>query len=608
MSIRLTSAALIALLTVCFVQQLHANPNSQDPNRQLAAHGTIAGSKDLVNDLYKRYDKYEKLVLQLREKMDRPDRFPYKQLESAGADMWKARRDIAHAELMGEPAAKDLSSMFEMVRKQISQLMRSYRATIPGGKQFKKNLDQLRRKKPRHTQQLQQIQQAANGGSGLEQLESRLEAIGMEIEGLYYMFTIKEAGPFQPPLFAAAAALDQKLRPMRRQKYLAEAGRVAAKIGQQVNDFPAEAARVRTEMATGKVKIGESEVGAPEAIQHITKEWGKATAAVIRITAIQWGFTGKKPSAINSTQMPRVSQLEQTAKNAIIGIVEAAAAATPPEEVETVYSEILAELSAIDRRSLGSGVSKDCQPALARLAQKAPGLPEKIAAYAAATKQPLIWRERFAKERAKSLQSKYPTAQSLFSTKLSAKATNKPEMYGRFSPRSRVLLAKSLGGVANWQVYEASSAILGMRVQESDTVRLFPGSLTALSRHKGYHYANVAIGMPLQREIDELKSSLMISETHPALTIESAGAISSAELEDFKSVGGEISRLHIEPALTRFITLPSVAHQLAPLGSLPSINDQSPAINQACWRMDIAPHWVQHRYFTFAIRGKLPKK
>ena len=599
-----------ALLCSCsFLATLGlANPNSQKPNRPLGAHGTIPGAKETAAQLYELYNKNELMVIEFASKKDRPDRYPYRQLQSAGGDLWKAVRDVQRLKLMGEPASSDLSQKLHLVRVEVGKLAIAYRSTLPGAKQHKKNLDQLRKKKPSTDKRLEKISQTIKAGRNLEQSEKELEQIGVEIHGLAVIFSPKEAMPFVKNVTAVLGELDTKLQPQRRSQYANEAKKAIAQNQRMAATFATEATRVRTEMATGKVVIGDvTEAGAPEAIAHLVDEWGKASAALIRNTAIQWAFTRTSPSKINSTQMAAVSRLNSAARDAVIGVIQAATVTAEPEAIPQLHADIMRELSRVDRRSIGSGLSKDCEPALGRLAAKSPTLPPQIAAYKRATRQPLIWRERFAKESAKNLRNSYINAQALFGMKEVPTATNKPEIFGRLSKTKRVLLSKTLSGVASWKVFEAATTTIGKRVSEDDTLRLYPGSLTSLVRHKNVHYANIAVGMPVQREIEDLKSCLLISDEHPALSFMAADAIATAQREDYMAVGGEVSRLHLEAALTRFIALPDIAYQLAPLGALPQILDDAPAIEQACWRLDIAPHWIQHRYFTVAIREKLPR-
>ena len=60
-----------------------ANPNSADPTRNLAAHETIPGAKEMIGRLYEIYAKHEKTAIDLKSGSLKPERYPYKQLERA---------------------------------------------------------------------------------------------------------------------------------------------------------------------------------------------------------------------------------------------------------------------------------------------------------------------------------------------------------------------------------------------------------------------------------------------------------------------------------------------------------------------------------------------
>jgi hypothetical protein len=253
----------------------------------------------------------------------------------------------------------------------------------------------------------------------------------------------------------------------------------------------------------------------------------------------------------------------------------------------------------------GYGISQDCEGALQKFSAKNPEFEKQIAAYTRATVEPLRWRERFAAIRENAVKEGYrPSAQLLAQTRVIEK-TNRPPLLSRLSASKQAVAAKTLGLPANWLMFETGNMLLGERVSESDMRRISERSLTAIVPFEGRHYANVAIGMPIEDELDDLRTCLMIDDDHPPLTITAAGAMSSALSQEFEEVGGAISRMHLEGTVTRFIALPEIAYSLAPLGRLPEPGDQA-TIGHICWRLDIEPHWVRHKYFVVAIPSKLP--
>ncbi|QDT13647.1 hypothetical protein [Planctomycetes bacterium K23_9] len=591
-----------------WIVNAQANPSTAHPERPLSAHGTIPGAKELAKRLYEVYRKHESAAIDLDTRTDNPSRLPYRKLSQAGAELYLEKREAKRLRLMGEPAAVELERLLQLVNKEMHRLMGTYRGTTAGAAQVQKNLAQLNRIRPRNDKALDKIADAIKNNQ-LEQAEKQLEKMGSDLEELLFIMIPSQRKPHEQKFLTVRGQLDAKLTPLRRQQYAEQAKLAVAANLQQAGDFLTESRRVAAEMAAnGKVTAADQdELDAPGAVRYLAEQWGQASAALIRSMAIQWAFSNASPSQFHETTMPRVSQLTTAAKEAITGVIDAAAVSTSAEAIPALYSDLLLELSYIDRRMVGSGVSKDCAPAMQRLASKASGFPAQIAAYQRAVEQPLKWRSRFARLSAESLDQGYLNAAAAISQEFNVTQFSQPKIFRPGNPGKRVLMTSTFVPSSGWKVADLKPFVIGLRVSENDTLRLYEGSLTALVKFDGRHYSNIAVGMPLQREWDDLKISLMINDDHPPLSIEAADAMSSAQARDFVRVGGAIRQVHLEAAVTRFINLPGRANQLAKLGGLPILADDMPAIEQACWRLDIEPHWVQHRYFTVAIPSKLPK-
>ena len=87
-------------------------------------------------------------------------------------------------------------------------------------------------------------------------------------------------------------------------------------------------------------------------------------------------------------------------------------------------------------------------------------------------------------------------------------------------------------------------------------LRLAPNSQTGVIPYMNGHYANVAVTLSAERELADLQVALLIDEEHSALSLAGMDAISSAEMQDYLSIGGTIQRIHLEALLTRFIAFP----------------------------------------------------
>ena len=584
------------------------NPSSSHPERQLALHGTVPEARALAAKLYGVFEKLQTGAIEMNLRKDNPARFSYRKIESSTRELVKAQRDAKHLRLMGEPAGVDLTALIDMLRLEFHQLAQLFRVTTPGSAQVQKNIAELKRQHPRNQKALDKIASSIKNNQ-LEVAEKQLEKMQQEMEALACILIPSQASRYMNRMRGLVGELDAKLDPARRKQYFDEAKKVAAKNMQEVSDFVAEATRVRTEIAAqGKVSVeGSDDLTAPAAIRYLAKRWGGASAALTRNLAIQWAFVSGNAGQVRERSMPQVSQLKSTATEAIIAVIDAAAVSTPAEEIPAAYSQILESLSYVDRRMSGSGISKDSQAALQRFAAKSPKLTASIAAYDRAVSQPLSWRSRFATRHGAAVKSGYSAVSSLIAQKYDISRFAKPEMYAPHRPAKRELVTPTFTAGAGWRVADASQFVVGARVADEKILRLYEGSLTAISPLAGMYYCNVAIGMPVEKALDDLRISLIVNDDYPPLNIEAADAISAGESQDFLEFGGTVKQLHLEALVTRLATLPGRAHQLVPLGTLPSLHKNGSPIDQACWRMDVEPHWVRHRYFTVAIPGKLPK-
>ncbi len=600
------AAAMLSLLAALFVAPVSANPNNQNPRNGLQAHGMITGVRTGVEDakaavkrLYALHDAHEQKAMTLDEQKSDPGRIPHIQLSNDFAVLWKAIRDADHLALMGEPAANDLQTKLGRLRIKIGRL--AYHGVGPTqGKLKQQIIAKLRKATPNRDRTLAQQQQAIARGQ-LESAEKALEALGTDLEQHICFLSPQEAKPFVDKFRAVLGECDTQLSAKQRAGYLQQAAKLMETNMEAVALLNSEAARIRAELsASGTAKIGENEkANAADAIEYLTELWGFASAGLVRNGALRWAFSAGSASEVSSEAIKPIKQLETSAKAAIISIIDAAAASTPAGEVRGLYGAILEKLAFIDRRTRPADISSDCEPALQKLAAKDQALNAQIAAYQRATAEALRWRKSFASEKAKQFAREYVSTDVKSIQKVEIKESIKPVMYGAFSPNERPLLSPSFDQPAAWTVSEVSPFLVNAKISTDNTLRISPTSRTSVVPFSSHLYCNVAVGFDLQKEIDALNEVLLVDQEHPALSINAADAISSAKLREFESIGGVIQRVHLEAAVTRFIALPDPAYMLSYVGSMPSIDDTTPAMKQTCWRFDIQPHWVSHKYFTY---------
>ena len=286
-------------------------------------------------------------------------------------------------------------------------------------------------------------------------------------------------------------------------------------------------------------------------------------------------------------------------------IIEAAEASTPPDQVRRVYTDLLKQISAVERRNglYSKDVKTGCESALAKLAKKDPDFAGQIAAYERATSEPMRWRREYAAQQAKTLEQKFTAVIRALDSKAPQAEGIRPN-FVRFGGRETVTAPRTFNEPASWMVQEAATRLVGTPVSQDLMIRLAPSSRTAVVPFSGRHYGNIPVPLPSETEVGDLKEALLVDDTYGPLTIESADAISASELHDYVRVSGLVQTVHLESLVTRFIGLPDVAYSLAPLGTTPKLEENMTPLQHTCWRLDVKPVWAQHRYFPVMVKSK----
>ena len=162
-SVSRTIACLAVVLTGGFFAGLFdttaiANPNGKQPQRPMAAHGTIPAAKTMVDELYKIAEEEEAFLRDTHEKKDNLTRVSDKLIAKAAGRVWKARRDVEHLKLMAEPAAEDLHRRFFLLAVELDKVGLGYSGTPKGQQLVQRIRTRLQREKPKLLRFLQQAQ------------------------------------------------------------------------------------------------------------------------------------------------------------------------------------------------------------------------------------------------------------------------------------------------------------------------------------------------------------------------------------------------------------------------------------------------------------------
>ena len=578
----------------------HADPSDRKPNAPLNVHGTIDGAKKLAIKLYSLYDRLGPLELEAIQKKNTPEKLPGKKLMAATGQLWKAMRDAKHLKAMGEPAGYDIERKLIGMYGNINHYAMIYANTREGIKLKVKIIKKRTKGLPKLKKVIAKAKQLL-GRNQLDSIGKLMEKEGIALMADLSLFHPKEKRRYTLDFFGVLGSADGLLLIERGHKYLRVAeGAVTTQL-KISNNFQSKFRQDQdesTQIPSGSVT---------KSMDRLLAGWGEASAALIRAHAISTAIHPRlyaENSAPNSPQRGKVhakvanakKQLTTQAVRAIHALIQEASQSASTDNIPQVYSEFLKGISVAQRR-MGMN-SKDlfdaCQQPLSHLVSKSAGLDNRVAAYERATKEPLRWRRLYAKSHSLRLAEKYPLAHRLMASTTEVAAKNP----GGRSTKS-IIAPAYLGRWANQIMEDAAPRLIEQSVSNGPSLQLVPTLPRAVIPFNSAHYVNVVLSVSTKEAIADLRSAIMITDTHGPLTMNTADAVSSAERSDFQAVGGVVRRIYLEARLVRFAALPAKAYLLTPLESFPPLYDDRHLPHDAiCWRLDIQQTWAHHKYFT----------
>ncbi len=121
-----------------------------------------------------------------------------------------------------------------------------------------------------------------------------------------------------------------------------------------------------------------------------------------------------------------------------------------------------------------------------------------------------------------------------------------------------------------------------------------------MARYSTRHYATLPLP-DVSAEAARLRQDLLVTAQQPTLSLESAAAIDAAQHGNFVAAGGAVKGFYLEGLIPRFAALRPEAQQMVTLGPLPAEVTPNAFINHVLVRLDVAPAWVQHKYFFLPL-------
>ena len=585
----LESNSILSVLASLFIAtSVAANPSTEEPLKGIAAHDSVPGAKQRVEQMYENLYEWEKGFVTAKANVSRGARsFQHSVLSRNFAGIHEAQLDAKTLEIMGEPAGIDLGRRYEMLRRQYRQLLVATTPYRP------KELKDLTRDIAKRDKTIARCKELAAQGK-LVEAEKTMRALALKTySSLFYLadFNFKK---FANPINSVHLVIKEELDKQRKEQFRALGKKKIESSLKAIEILKSETDRVVEELRSGStVALGDQGEGdAAQAVAYIGKLWGRASAGITRSFGIAWAFQ-ERQGAVAGPFTDEVRRAESIAVDGLQALIMTLEKATDAD-FEKLMPKVVRELAVIDRRYSGS-LREKLLPAIEKVQLRHVDFSERARKYAAATIEPTRWMQRYASKRSETFKQEYKAPNVSLGEEREYEI-DKEDLYGRRARPKRVLTPKQQVGHANWLAGDAKG-LIGAKIWESSTVKLgeTPMSVTTQDAR---HYSNLVVSFSLEREIEQLRESLLVDDSHPPLSYSAADAISAAERNEFEFVGGTVRRLTLEASVTRLATLPDVAHPLVPLNRLPAIDQNTPRLSQVMWRLDVDTDWVSHRMFV----------
>ena len=591
----------LSLIAGSLCTTTYANPSSKSPFAPLNVHGTIEGAESLAMSVSEACELGEDTVLEMQANPNDLRKFSANKNAKTLGLLWKAGFDARQLELMGEPFGYDMSRRVATSHTALNSTKAAMSGTREGMRSRDRVLKKLARGLPKLNKFLEKAEAALSDGK-VEAVHKELMKRLVDIATDDTFLTDKERKRYTHRFFGLIRRSEQKINVQRREEYIKRGEEKALESLTTVATFDQEAARLIAEFSSSPQAIvatkagGEPVLAGPvEAFDHLTRLWGDASAGVSRAYAFRTALHQSEDKQSKAT----VRKLRDNAVESLARLIVTAGRNIAADQVPNVHPKLVERVVTTQRRmtQASNQLTDACEEPLKQLASMNPTYSAQVERYQRVAQESLRWRKMFADLRGKALESATPSLGGTMASDVAADQKLQSLKFIKGAPPKKVA-PTGVGPSAALTFPQTDSILLGQLYHDKPLLRLSATSRVAIVPCDEGHYVNVVLPIPSDAAVKDLMESVLVSEDHPALSYQASNAVSSAKMHDYQSFAGVVQGVHLEGAVTRFITLSDAAYVLAPLGKLPEIGDPRTAALNWCWRFDMKPVWVRNEYFT----------
>lgn len=582
---------------------LLANPNHQDPDAAIAVHD-VTGAKTTLEEVQQRYQKCREATSEIAERhaAGGAGKLSPKLLSDTRVALDQLKRLAVELQLHGETAGYDFELRHQTLYRTLSEALTVFNASPNGMAQTVRSRAALQRNQKARDADLAKAKELGAQGEweraydAIHKLNDETTALSIflppaEISRIhYYIF---------PVMTTVTASRNAMLRTSLIEKLEQRRTETAPDLQALTAEVKAAASALQTS-ATVDIE-GQPQTG-PQAMTTFLARWQQAHAAALLSRGMGWAARVHVKS-LNQVNPPppdtafetAYTQFCQEMTSALVSLIRADAARAAASEVPTLYSQYVAAIAPVLSRVAGEDLQNQASEALGQLAAKAPDFASDVRAYQAATDEFLRWKERASQ----TISSAYQSQTSAFPEAVVRAAVSEGDFAGLFDWRTPDPVKAQLMGAAPPIVDRLADRVMNQPTT-LDGVAGMANKQIGIGLLDRRSYATVPLPS-LQPQITELKTDLLITEQLPALSLNAAAAVASAENGDYTAVGGQIKGVYLEGLVSRFASLPASAWPLIKLGPLPAEERPSTLLNHTLTRCTLQPTWVAHRYFFAEI-------
>lgn len=598
-------AALGALLALCLCRAVWgANPSSEKPMNPLDVHNLTNGQP-----LVAAADGlFTSLLKDLQAISANPTRVAGKKLGDLNVQIRQLRRTAFDLQMLGETAGVDYGFRTKVLAKQLESIAGVFRET-PAGKQYcsqaaqylsSPKVVQARDATAKKVQRLLQEKNFDEAYKILNEAFDQLTAVTLVMG--------QPGRPFELPLGTLEGATTYGRNLAFRERARAALDQAAAsllpKTQELLQSVTSAAATLRT---APQATVGTQTLTGPQCLETLGTSWKQLHLSALRCRAADWAYTTgiSDASWLPQTGTPRIVDADyqrfyEELVKAFASLIEADAQRADASDVPTLYVQYLQVLAPLAADTRDDKLELAAQPALDKLAAKSAAFAEEVKSYVTATHELLRWRQRLALAGAASAAAAFtPSDQAMLKF-----FVNGGEFRGLLNPNDRDPSCTILMASCPDVIQTTMPRALEQPVVVTDIVGLSGGKM-GVARYGNRHYATMPLP-DVSGELVKLQQELLITAQQPALSLESAVAVDSAQRGNYVAAGGALKCFYLEGLIPRFAALRPEAQQLVALGPLPVERPhQVGFIDHVLVRFDIAPAWVHHKYFFLPL-GEAP--